>query len=216
MSHETEQDSPASRYPKTNAEWMTSPLLREQNLLRNPLEATPPAMKPSGRLGALLIILGGILGLVCLFVPWATYNLGNGASPVTEFDFISHFVLWYLLLALLSLFCSAGAIVRGVSLARKSTVTWSNDALALGFGGLLAQIGNAGTLVFAVLASPGSVAYTLQAGYALLVASFLLVLVGACVIKFIARPKMSLQEIADGVRARRSQQFIRARRRRIR
>ena len=216
MSIESEQDPPASRYPRTNAEWMTSPLMREQNLLRNPLEAAPPSVKPSGRLGALIIILGGTLGLICFFVPWATYNLGNGASPVSEFDFITHFNLWYVLLALLSLFCSVGAVVRGVSLARKTTATWSNDALALGFGGLLAQVVNGVTLVFAAMASPGTVAYTLGVGYGLLLASFLLVLAGACVLKFITRPQMSAQEIADDLRARRSRQFIRARRRRTR
>jgi hypothetical protein len=216
MSLESEQDSPASRYPKTNAEWVTSPLMREQSLQRNPLEAAPPAVKPSGRLGALLIILGGVLGLIGVFVPWATYDLGNGASPVSEFDFFTHFSLWYVLLAVLSIFCSTGAVVRGISLARKSTVRWSTDALALGVGGLGAQVGNAVSLVFAVVASPGAVAYTLEAGYGLIVASFLLVLAGACVIKFITRPKMSLQEIADEVRARRTQQLIRARRRRIR
>jgi len=216
MSIESEQDPPASRYPRTNAEWMTSPLMREQNLLRNPLEAAPPSVKPSGRLGALIIILGGTLGLICFFVPWATYNLGNGASPVSEFDFITHFNLWYVLLALLSLFCSVGAVVRGVSLARKTTATWSNDALALGFGGLLAQVVNGVTLVFAAMASPGTVAYTLGVGYGLLLASFFLVLAGACVLKFITRPQMSAQEIADDLRARRSRQFIRARRRRTR
>jgi hypothetical protein len=190
--------------------------MREQNMQQSPLEAAPPAVKPSGRLGAVLVILGGVLGLVGLFIPWATYDLGNGPTPVSELDFITHFNLWYVLLALLSIFCSTGAVIRGVALARKTTVTWSTDALALGIGGLLAQIGNAVTLVAAVAAQPGSVAYTLGGGYGLLVTSFLLVLVGAGVIKLITQPQMSLQEVADEVKSRRARQFIRARRRRLR
>jgi hypothetical protein len=208
----SEQVEPSTRYPPTTAEWVTSPLMRQQALEQNPLEAAPrSSIKASARLGALLAITGGVLGLIGIFIPWATVNVGAGASAVTEYDVIKRFYLWYLLLALLSIFASTIAVARGISLLRKTSFRYTNDVIVLGLAGFGTQIANGVTIVVSAAMQPGQVGYTLETGYGILLFSFLLVLAGGFVTKFIARPAITMQELSDEMKYRRFQRGVRRR-----
>jgi hypothetical protein len=115
------------------------------------------------------------------------------------------------LLALLSIFASTTALVRSISLLRKTSFRYTNDVIVVGLAGFGAQILNGVTVVVSAAIQPGQVGYTLETGYGILFTSFLLVLAGGLVTKFIARPGITIQEMNDEAKYRRFQRGVQRR-----
>jgi hypothetical protein len=79
-------DPDEHHYPPSTADWVTSPLAAEDELPHNPLEQ--PSTSAAGlRLGAVLVIVGGLLAI---------------AGSVMQWTAMIHLASWYLWLVLVT------------------------------------------------------------------------------------------------------------------
>jgi hypothetical protein len=177
-------------YPPTTADWVTSPLADDDELQQNPLEPSP-ASKPGQRLGAVLLIGGGLLAIPGLFL---------------QFSEMSAWYAWSVMVAILvggAAALAVGAAVRGISLLAGSSAVRVNQAILLAVASSFIQIIASG-LEVALLAS-GSIQVFGTQGTIVAVASALCLLLGGIVLRFIVQPEQAEKD-------RRMVEFTRGRR----
>jgi hypothetical protein len=199
MSNAANPDSLGSHhYPPTTADWVTSPLAHDDEMQQNPLEPSP-ATKPGQRLGALLLIGGGLLAIPGLLLQFAEMNAWY-ALPV--------------LVAILAIGAAAlavGAAVRGISLLARSSAVRVDQAILLAFASSFVQIIASGIVV--VLVASGSRQILGTSGTVVATVGALCLLLGGSILRFIVRPNLSgLEVVEQAEKDKRMVEFTRGRR----
>lgn len=192
-------------YPPTTAEWVSSPLLEQDELERNPLEPAPE-VKPGVRLGAVLIIISGILAVAGLIVQ---IYLANVISLVER----SHlqgpgllFIAFPMVTMIFPMAFAVGGVVRGITL--RASVTRRSVVQVIQFAstGLFLQL-LAIPLAFIQIGAPGSrsgqtIGDLLGPANWLAVASFLIMLAAAWFIRIVVNPPATQEDVNDEARFR--------------
>jgi hypothetical protein len=169
-------DPDVHHYPPSTADWVTSPLAAQDELAHNPLEQADTSA-PGRRLGAVLVILGGLLAIAGSIMQW------------TE---MSHRAPWYLWLVLVTS-CLALAAVGGsfgplVRVAGKG----SGRIMAFTLAAIAVQV------VEMVVTLVASSAHTVPAGGVWVSGgSVLLLLAGAVVHRHAGGPQTRVQDLAN-------------------
>ncbi len=198
MSSPVERD--AHHYPPTTAQWATSPLLDHEELERNPLEPVSPAVKPSVRFAASLIILTGVLALAG---PTLQFYLSNVAS-FSGWSLFWTFALTTIVLPMVIMILAVGGVVRGITLRSRVTRRRVVQELQFAAAGVLLQLLNIALPFLHVAMVPSRVGQSMGTvlGLAnwLSVASFLIMLASAWFIRIVARPPGTEEDGNDEAR----------------
>ena len=178
MSNPTQPDlSDSHHYPPTTADWVSSPLAQQDELLHNPLEAPPSTIKPLLRLGAVLGIGGGLLAI---------------AGSLMQFVQMNHLVNWYLWLVLLTSVLAIAAIGGSLLLPYRVTSRGFQRVLFLDFATIAAQL--VAVVVTLTVANgrvrPGE-------GVWVSVVGILLLLVGGGTLRFVSSPEVSGRDLEE-------------------
>ena len=174
--------SGSHNYPPTTADWVTSPLSGDDQLHQNPLEPVHDG-RSGQRLGALLLIAGGLVAIPAVFL---------------QFSEMSAWFGWLVVVAVLAIGAAGLAVaaaVRGISLLASSGAEHVDQAILLAFGGAFLQIIAAG-IVVGLLAS-GSRQILGTSGTGVAIAGALCLLLGGSVLRFIVRPQLTGLEVAE-------------------
>jgi hypothetical protein len=169
-------------YPPTTSDWVTSPLAQDDELQQNPLESSP-ATKPGQRLGAMLLIAGGLLAIPGLFLQFSEMNA---------------WYAWTVMVAVLAGGAAAlavGAAVRGISLLAISSAVRVNQAIWLAVSSACVQIIASGIMV--ILLSSGSIQNLGTQGTIVAMASALCLLLGGSVLRFMVRPHLTGLDVEE-------------------
>ncbi|PWT72824.1 MAG: hypothetical protein C5B60_09010 [Chloroflexi bacterium] len=198
MQNDHEPSSPLEHhYPPTTAEWVTSPLMREEEVGPNPLEPTArPLVKPGLRLAALLIIGSGLLSLCALIVEISADN----AASLSAWGSPTALVFWSLTLFVPMVFAVCG-IVRGILLSRSTTHRNLSQVTQFAIGGVVFQLVNFAPLVIGLVSGHGLTPDVLPTpAYWVALAGFLIMLAVAQLVTMIARPPITEQDAYDDAR----------------
>jgi hypothetical protein len=184
-------------YPPTTAEWVTSPLMREDEVEPNPLEPTArPPVKPGLRLAALLIIGSGLLSLCGLIVEFYS---ANAASP-SAWQSVTVFVFGFLTLFVPMVFAVCG-VVRGIILSRSTSYRNISQVTQFAIGGVVFQLVHFVPLVIQLIVGHGLIPGTLPSpAYWIALVGFLMMLAVAQLVTRIARPPITEQDAYDDAR----------------
>jgi len=195
-------------YPPTTAEWVTSPLMREDEVGPNPLEPTArPPVTPGLRLAALLIIGSGLLSLCGLIVEFFVAN----AASVWAWGGLSAIMLGFLT-RFGPLVFAVGGIVRGIMLSRSTTIHRNlSQVTQFAIGGVVFQLVNFAPLVIGLVSGHGLTPGTLpMPAYWVALAGFLIMLTVAQLVTMIARPPITEQDAYDDARFRQLEEVSRS------
>jgi hypothetical protein len=190
----------AHHYPPTTAEWVTSPLPDHDELERNPLEPAPE-VKPSVRLGAVLIIISGILALAGLIVQIFLANVISrlGGSLWSEARLIT--IGFPVVTIIFPMAFAVGGVVRGITLRTRVTRRSVVQVIQFASTGLFLQLLTI-PLAFIQIVAPGSRSGQTIGDYLgpanwLAWASFLIMLAAAWLIRIVARPPVTQEDVND-------------------
>ncbi len=126
MTYPTQDDlSGSHHYPPTTADWVSSPLTREDELPPNPLEHSS-ASTPRFRVGAVLVIVGGLLALA------------GSALQVVE---LSRLPAWSLWLVALDSVLAIGAVAGSVILLFRETSVRARRVILFGSAAVVGEVG---------------------------------------------------------------------------
>jgi hypothetical protein len=176
MTYPTPDDlSGSHHYPPTTADWVSSPLAREDELPPNPLEHSSRGA-PRFRLGAVAIIAGGLLAL---------------AGSALQVILLSHLPTWSLWLIALDSILAVGALVGSVILLFRDTSAHARRVIL--FASATAGIQIIEIVVMLALAQQSS---GIEAAVAISASSMVLLLLGAGILGFSGQLKLSGQELA--------------------
>ena len=177
-SHTNAHFSPSEHhYPSTSADWVTSPLAREDGLIAPSRPAVPSLL----RVGTVATLTGGLFAVA-----------GSGL----QYSQLIQPMIWFLWLIILAVFLAMGTALGSILLLSKVTPRITRQVLAFAF--LSAAVQVAVCVAFALLAASAIVLR--GAGvWALVVSlvSILLLLVGGSILRSIGRLTLSSQELAD-------------------
>jgi hypothetical protein len=169
-------DPDEHHYPPSTADWVTSPLAAEDELPHNPLEqanTSPPGL----RLGAVLVIVGGLLAI---------------AGSVLQWTQMMHFASWYLWLVLFTSGLALGAAGGSLGLLVRAAAKVSGRVMSFTFAAIAVQV------VEMVVTLVASSAHAVPAGGIWVSGgSVLLLLAGALVHRRAGRPQTSVQDLAN-------------------
>jgi hypothetical protein len=169
-------DPDEHHYPPSTADWVTSPLAAEDELPPNPLEQANTSA-PGLRLGAVLVIVGGLLAI---------------AGSVMQLTEMIHLAPWYLWLVLLTSFLALGAAGGSLGLLFRAASQGSRRVMAFTFAAIALQV------VEIVVTLVATSAHAVPAGGVWVsVGSVLLLLAGAVVQRSAGLPQRSAQDRAD-------------------
>lgn len=163
-------------YPPSTAEWVTSPLAAEDDLPHNPLEQAD-TRAPGLRLGAVLVIAGGLLAI---------------AGSLMQLTEMIHFAPWYLWLVLFTSFLVLGAAGGSLGPLFRAASKGSGRIIAFTFAAIAVQVVE---MVVTLVAS--STHAVPVGGVWVSVGSVLLLLAGAVVQRSASRPQTSVQDRVD-------------------
>jgi hypothetical protein len=164
-------------YPPTTADWVTSPLAQQDELMHNPLEAPTPTGKPILRIGAVLVIVGGLLGI---------------AGTLMQFVQMDHQVIWYLWLVMLTSVLAIGAVGGSLLLLYRVTSKGTKQVILFAFATIAAQL-----VAIVVALAVTHARAGLGGGLRVSVGSIILLLIGGSILRFVGRPEVSEQELAE-------------------
>ena len=190
MSFPSEPNYPDSHhYPPSTADWVTSPLTAEDELPQNPLERANASM-PGLRLGALLVIAGGLLAIAGSAMQWTQ---------------VAHVAPWYLWLVLSTSCLAIGAVGGSLVALFRAASKRSRRVISFTFAAIALQIAE----IVVTLAAAN--AHAVRGGGAWVsLGSVLMLFAGGLILRSGDRPKMSGQDRADQAESdRRMQEFIR-------
>ena len=173
MSYPPESNGPDEHhYPPSTADWVTSPLAAEDALARNPLEQADTSA--SGRLGAVLVIVGGLLAIV------------GSVMQLTE---MIHRAPWYLWLVLFTGCLALGAAGGSLGPLFRAAAKESGRVIAFTSAAIAVQV------VEMVVTLVASGAHTAPVGGVWVSAgSVLLLLAGAVVQRRAGGPRTGVQD----------------------
>jgi hypothetical protein len=187
-------------YPPTTAEWVASPLLEQDDLERNPLEPAPE-VKPGVRLGAVLIIISGILALAGLIVQLYQANVISlvGWSLFRGFGLTT--IGFPMVTMIFPMAFAVGGVVRGITL--RASVTRRSVVQVIQFAstGLFLQLLTI-PLAFIQIVAAGSrsgqtIGDLLGPANWLAWASFLIMLAAAWFIRIVVKPPATQEDVKD-------------------
>ncbi len=196
----------AHHYPPTTAEWVTSPLLDNDELGRNPLEPAP-VVNPSVRLGAALIIITSVLALTGLIVQFYVANV----SSIVEWSLFRGFGLTAIAFPMVTIIFpmvfAVGGVVRGFTLRTRVTRRSVVQVLQFASAGLFLQLLTI-PLAFIQIVAAGSRSGQTIGNYLgpanwLSLACFFIMLAAAWFIRIVARPPATEEDVNDEARFQR-------------
>jgi hypothetical protein len=165
---------PLHHYPPTGAEWVTSPLSREDDGLNTHPQ---PTVTPLLRLGAMATLGGGLLAI---------------ASSLLQHDLVSYPAIWFLWLVVLAILVAMGTVLGSISLLHRVTSRRTRQLIPFALVCVAAQLVE--SAAFAVTAGSAHVP-----GIWVAVGDTFLLLVGGCILRFIGQPSLSSQEWVEQV-----------------
>jgi hypothetical protein len=169
-------DPDEHHYPPSTADWVTSPLAAEDALPHNPLEQADTSA-PGRRLGAVLVIVGGLLAI---------------AGSVLQWTQMLHGAPWYLWLVLFTSCLALGAAGGSLGLLLRAAAKGSGRVMAFTFAAIAVQV------VEMVVTLVASSAHAVPVGGVWVsVGSVLLLLAGAVVERRAGQPQTSVQDRED-------------------
>jgi lysylphosphatidylglycerol synthetase-like protein (DUF2156 family) len=163
-------------YPPSTADWVTSPLAAEDELPHNPLEQADTSA-PRRRLGAVLVIVGGLLAI---------------AGSVMQWTEMIHLAPWYLWLVLVTSCLALGAAGGSLGPLLRAASKGSGRVMSLTVAAIAVQV--VGMVVTLVASSAHAVP---AGGVWVSVGSVLLLLAGAVVQRSAGQPQTSVQDRVD-------------------
>ena len=177
MSYPSASNDPDEHhYPPSTADWVTSPLAAQDELLHNPLEQADTSA-PGRRLGAVLVIVGGLLAI---------------AGSVLQWTEMMHRAPWYLWLVLFTSCLALGAAGGSLGPLLRAASKGSGRVIAFTFATIAVQV------VEMVVTLVASSAHAVPVGDVWVsVGSVLLLLAGAVVQRRAGGPQTSVQDRAD-------------------
>lgn len=194
------------QYPPTTADWVTSPLREQDELERNPLEPAPE-VKPGVRLGAVLIIISGILALAGLIAQIFLANVISlvGGSLWSEAGLIT--IGFPVVTMIFPLAFAVGGVVRGITLRTRVTRRSVVQVIQFASTGLFLQLLTI-PLAFLQIVAPGGrsgqpIGDLLGPANWLAWASFLIMLAAAWFIRSVVKPPATQEDVDDEARFRR-------------
>ena len=164
-------------HPPSTAEWVTSPLTQQHELLHNPLEAPPHTVKPLLHLGVALVIGGGLL---------------SAAGNLLQFAQMDHVAIWYLWLVMLTAILATGAVAGSLMLLHRVTSGGTKQVIFFAFAATAVLI-----VDIVVTLTVADSRARLGGGVWVSVGSVLLLLVGGGILRFVGRPEGSEQDQVD-------------------
>jgi hypothetical protein len=190
MSFPSEPNYPDSHhYPPSTADWVTSPLTAEDELPHNPLERANTSM-PGLRLGAQLVIAGGLLAV---------------AGSVMQWIQVAQVAPWYLWLVLFTGCMAIGAVGGSLVALFRAASKRSRRVISFTFTAIALQIAE----IVVTLAETNAHAAS-GGGILVSVGSVLTLLAGGLILRSGDRSKMSRQDRVDQAEGdRQMQEFIR-------
>jgi peptidoglycan/LPS O-acetylase OafA/YrhL len=169
-------DPDEHHYPPSTADWVTSPLAAEDELPHNPLEQTDTSA-PGRRLGALLVIVGGLLAI---------------AGSVLQWTQMIHLAPWYLWLVLFTSGLALGAAGGSLGPLLRAASKGSGRVRSFTFAAIAVQV------IEMVVTLVASSAHAVPAGGVWVsVGSVLLLLAGAMVHRRAGWRQTSVQDRVD-------------------
>ena len=167
-------------YPPSTADWVTSPLAAEDELPHNPLEQAD-TNAPGLRLGAVLVIVGGLLAI---------------AGSVVQLTEMIHLAPWYLWLVLVTSCLALGAAGGSLGPLLRAASKGSGRVMSFTFAAIAVQV------VESVVTLVASSAHAVSVGGVWIsVGSVLLLLAGAVVQRRAGGPQTSVQDRVDQAEA---------------
>jgi len=196
-------DPEAHHYPPTTAEWVTSPLLDQDELERNPLEPAP-TVKPSVRFGTLLIIITSVLALAGLIVEFYLANVISTVEWSVSRGFGLTTIGFQMVTMIFPMAFAVGGVVRGFTLRSQVTRRSVVQVMQFAAAGLFLQILSI-PLAFIQIVAAGSRPHQTIGDYLgpanwLSIACFLIMLAAAWLIRIVANPAVTAEDIADEAR----------------
>ena len=192
-------------YAPTTAEWVTSPLQDHDELEQSPLEPAPE-VKPGVRLGAVLIIFGGILAVASLIVQLYLANVISllGSPSVRSTDWIALVVP--IVTMIFPLVFAVGGVVRGITLRASVTRRSLVQVLQFASAGLILQLLTI-PLALLQIVVPGSragqtIGDLLGPANWLAWASFLIMLASAWYVRSVVKPPATQEDFNEEARLR--------------
>jgi hypothetical protein len=169
-------DPDEHHYPPSTADWVTSPLTAQDALLHNPLEQADTSA-PVRRLGAVLVIVGGLLAI---------------AGSVLQWTEMMHRAPWYLWLVLVTSCLALGAAGGSLGPLVRAASKGSGRIIAFTLAAIVVQV------VEMVVTLVGSSAQAVPVGgVGVSGGSVLLLLAGAVVQRRAGRPQTRVQDRVD-------------------
>jgi hypothetical protein len=169
-------DPDEHHYPPSTADWVTSPLAAQDELPHNPLEPADPSA-PARRLGAVLVIVGGLLAM---------------AGSVLQWTQMIHLAPWYLWLVLVTSGLALGAAGGSLGLLWRAASKGSGRVRSFTVAAIAVQV------VEMVVTLVASSAQAVPAGGVWVSGgSVLLLLAGAVVQRRAGWPQTSVQDRVD-------------------
>ena len=177
MSYPSASNDPDEHhYPPSTADWVTSPLAAQDELLHNPLEQADTSA-PGRRLGAVLVIVGGLLAI---------------AGSVLQWTEMMHRAPWYLWLVLFTSCLALGAAGGSLGPLLRAASKGSGRVIAFTFATIAVQV------VEMVVTLVASSAHAVPVGDVWVsVGSVLLLLAGAVVQRRAGGLQTSVQDRVD-------------------
>ena len=169
-------DPDEHHYPPSMADWVTSPLAAQDELPHNPLEQADTTA-PGRRLGAVLVIVGGLLAI---------------AGSVLQWTEMIHRAPWYLWLVLFTSCLALGAAGGSLGPLVRAAPKGSGRVISFAFAAIVVQVVE--MVVTLVASSAHAVAV---GGVWVSVGSVLLLLAGAVVQRGAGGPQTRVQDRAD-------------------
>ena len=169
-------DPDQHHYPPSTADWVTSPLAAQDELLHNPLEQADTSA-PGRRLGAVLVIVGGLLAI---------------AGSVMQWTQMSQLASWYLWLVLVTSGLALGAALGSLDQLLRAASKGSGRVISFTLAAIIVQV------VEMVVTLVASSAHAVPVGGVWVsVGSVLLLLAGAVVQRRAGGPQTSVQDLAN-------------------
>ena len=173
-------DPDEHHYPPSTADWVTSPLAAKDELLHNPLEQADTSAAGL-RLGALLVIVGGLLAI---------------AGSVMQWTQMIQLASWYLWLVLVTSGLALGAAGGSLGPVLRAASKGSGRVMSLTIAAIAVQV------IESVVTLGASSAHAVPAGGVWVSGgSVLLLLAGAVVQRRAGGPQTSVQDRVDQAEA---------------
>jgi hypothetical protein len=169
-------DPDEHHYPPSTADWVTSPLAAQDELAHNPLEPADTSA-PGRRLGAVLVIVGGLLAIAGSVLQW------RAMSPLAP---------WYLWLVLFTSGLALGAAGGSLGLLLRAAPKGSGRVRSFTVAAIALEVGEMVVTLVASSAHAVPVGGVWVSG-----GSVLLLLAGAVVHSRAGRPQTRVQDRVD-------------------